>query len=89
MVEVRKQGLLVYLILNAYWESLKFELPPLKDDAGQLWRRWIDTTLESPEDIVEWQNAVPWSTPVYTVGPRSTVVLFAHKQMTPSGHYRD
>jgi isoamylase len=78
MVEVRKQQLLVYLILNAYWESLNFELPPL--GVGEQWCRWIDTTLESPEDIAEWEKAGPCFAPVYKVGPRSTVVLFAHKR---------
>ena len=45
--EIRRQALLVYLILNAYWESLKFELPPIEDGSRRQWRRWIDTSLES------------------------------------------
>jgi len=80
MAEIRTQRLLVYLILNAYWESLDFELPPVEGVAGEHWRRWIDTTLDSPADIVEWENAVPVSAPVYTTGPRSVVVLIARKR---------
>jgi len=80
MAEIRTQRLLVYLILNAYWESLDFELPPVEGVAGEPWRRWIDTTLDSPADIVEWENAVPVSAPVYTTGPRSVVVLIARKR---------
>jgi isoamylase len=74
--ELRKERLCFYLILNAYWESLDFELPPL-DNAQESWCRWIDTSLESPQDIVEWQNAVPVSGEPYHTGPRSVVVLFA------------
>jgi len=65
-----------YLILNAYWEALDFELPP-PAVSGKSWRRWIDTALESPEDIVEWQDAPSLSEGAYCAGPRSVVVLFA------------
>ncbi|HEX8892403.1 MAG TPA: glycogen debranching protein GlgX [Terriglobales bacterium] len=75
--EIRKQTLLVYLILNAYWESLEFELPLIEDGSRRQWRRWIDTSLDSPEDIVEWQSALPVSAGTYAAGPRSVVVLFA------------
>jgi glycogen operon protein len=44
------------VILNAYWQPLKFELPlPGSRGAGP-WRRWIDTALDSPHDIVEWKE---------------------------------
>jgi isoamylase len=72
--EQRNQGLFVYLILNAYWEPLEFELPP-GGDAGA-WRRWIDTSLPSPQDIVPWQTAPALSGHVYPAGARSVVVLF-------------
>jgi isoamylase len=80
MAEIRTQQLFVYVILNAYWESLDFELPPVEGGAGEPWRRWIDTTLESPADIVEWGNAVPVFSQAYATGPRSVVVLFARKR---------
>jgi isoamylase len=41
--------------MNAYWERLDFELPRLDVDCVP-WRRWIDTALESPNDIVERQE---------------------------------
>ena len=75
--EIRKQKLLVYLILNAYWGSLDFELPLMDKDAREPWRRWIDTSLDSPQDIVEWQTALSVSAGTYRAGPRSVVVLFA------------
>jgi len=38
--------------MNAYWEPLSFELPPL-DGGAHPWRRRIDAFLDSPHDIVE------------------------------------
>ena len=55
--ELRQEGLCVYLILNAYWEPLDFELPPAGDGGASSWRRWIDTSLDSPQDIVPWETA--------------------------------
>ena len=44
-------------------------------DAGP-WRRWIDTALESPQDIVPWQTAPALSGPTYRAAAHSVVVLF-------------
>ena len=74
--EIRQERLLVYLILNAYWESLSFELPLLENRANKKWHRWIDTYLDSPEDIIEWKAAPSVGTHAYTAGPRSVVVLY-------------
>ena len=62
-----------HMIFNAYWEPLEFELPTGMGG----WRRWIDTTLDAPLEIVEWQKATPISGRSYLAGPRSVVVLFA------------
>ena len=75
--EIRKEKLLVYIIVNAYWDSLNFELPPVENGSRGPWRRWIDTTLDPPYDIVEWQTTPPVPGKSYLAGPRSTVVLFA------------
>ncbi|MGA7523610.1 MAG: glycogen debranching protein GlgX [Acidobacteriaceae bacterium] len=64
-----------YLILNAYWEELEFELPPASDD-GQKWRRWIDTSLDSPTDILDWPEAALVLQSQYRAGAHSVVVLF-------------
>jgi isoamylase len=69
---VRQQRLHGYFIMNAYWEPLDFELPT----SAVSWRRWIDTSLKSPLDIVPWQAAVPLSDRVYRAAERSVVVLF-------------
>lgn len=68
--------LFVYTILNAYWEPLEFELPPVSQAAGP-WRRLLDTSLDPPEDIVDWQGAPKIATPTYRAQPRSVVVLRA------------
>jgi glycogen operon protein len=77
--ELREDGMLAHLILNAYWDPLAFELPRSTGvDGGTLrWRRWIDTALPTPHDIAPWQDspAIP-STP-YRAGARSVVMLFA------------
>jgi isoamylase len=70
--EVRRQGLHGYFIMNAYWEPLDFELP----SAAAAWRRWIDTSLTPPLDIVPWQTATPLSDHTYRAAARSVVVLF-------------
>jgi glycogen operon protein len=73
---IREEGIHVYLILNAYWEPLTFELPPSKACGGQGWRRWIDTSLDSPQDIAPWQEAPALPERSYQAGPRAVVVLF-------------
>jgi glycogen operon protein len=76
-VEVPKDGLLVHAMLNAYWEPLTFELPRLEPWKGARWRRWIDTFLVSPEDIVEISEAKEMEATTYCVAPRSVAVLIA------------
>jgi isoamylase len=73
---VSKQHHLLYLIFNAYWEPLDFELPP-RDDCKSSWHRWIDTSLDSPRDIVELDACPAITDPTYRAGPRSVVVLWA------------
>jgi glycogen operon protein len=75
--ELRKERLLFYLILNAYWEPLDFELPPVSDGSTNPWRRWIDTALASPLDIVPWKAAPSIPSQTYRAESRSVVMLFA------------
>jgi isoamylase len=76
--ELKREGLLVYFIFNTYWEPLEFQLPRLQWSEGGSWRRWIDTFLETPQDIVPWQDAPSVSDQTYRAGPRSVVVLWAN-----------
>jgi glycogen operon protein len=75
--ELPGESLLVYFIFNAYWEPINFELPRIDQDGMNRWRRWIDTYLATPQDIVQWQSAVSVLEHAYEVGPRSVVVLWA------------
>jgi isoamylase len=72
-----KEAVICHLIFNAYWEPLEFELSPVGDVESDPWRRWIDTSLETPHDIVEWQTAPLHSGYTYRAGPRSVVILWA------------
>jgi glycogen operon protein len=73
--DLRRAGVKLHLMMNAYWEPLDFELPPQGD--GKTWRRWIDTSLESPNDIVPWQEAPAFAGNAYQAGSRSVVALWA------------
>jgi isoamylase len=74
-IEVQSERIFFHLILNAYWEALTFELPPLEDNLR--WHRWIDTALESPQDITEWNSGPPHDGQSYLAGPRSVAVLIS------------
>jgi glycogen operon protein len=74
-VELKRENLRLHLILNTYWEPLTFELPKL--EGGVSWRRWIDTALDSPHDIVPWQTAPAISGDAYRAEARSVAMLFA------------
>jgi glycogen operon protein len=73
--QLLKGGLRVHLIFNAYWDALDFELPRI-EGREESWRRWIDTYLDSPQDIVSWRDAIFVPGFTYRVGPRSVVVLW-------------
>jgi isoamylase len=67
-----EESAITHLIFNAYWEPLEFELPDVNRGP---WKRWIDTTLDPPNDIVPWRDAPAHSGSKYMAGPRSVVVL--------------
>ncbi len=71
-----KERVFFHVILNAYWEPLEFELSPVANGGRHPWRRWIDTFLDSPHDIVDWERAPSVPGHSYRAEPRSVVVLF-------------
>jgi glycogen operon protein len=75
--ELPSENLSFFLILNAYWAPLHFELPTARNKQTIQWRRWIDTFLDSPNDIVPWEEAQTVSGSKYCAGPHSVVVLLA------------
>ena len=60
-------------MVNAWWEPLAFTLPPLAD-AGH-WRRWLDTSQPSPDDVRRWSDAPFVTGATYPVGPRSVAAV--------------
>jgi isoamylase len=76
--ELSKENLLAHCIFNAYWEPLEFELPPIGSATENRWKRWIDTSLEAPRDISEWQESQLVDGYRYRVGPRSVAVFWAN-----------
>jgi isoamylase len=73
-MESLRARFLLHGMLNAYWEPLSFELPPVGRD-GRQWRRCIDTARPSPEDISIWAKAPSVTQSHYDVQPRSVVLL--------------
>lgn len=74
---LRSENLQVHFIFNAYWEPLVFELPHGGEGGEITWRRWIDTSLDPPNDIVTWRTAPMIPGHSYLAEGRSVVVLFS------------
>jgi isoamylase len=55
--ELHRENLAFFVILNAFREPLCFELPAAQNHENPSWHRWIDTYLESPDDIAAWEDA--------------------------------
>jgi len=63
----------LFLIANAFWEPLTFELPRIEDQA---WFRFVDTTLNAPQEITDPGEEMPLGRQdTYRSGPRSVVIL--------------
>jgi glycogen operon protein len=77
-VEIKEEKLLFHVIVNAYWQPLDFELPRLGTPAENPWRRWIDTALDSPHDILEWAKAESLHGYSYRAQSRSVVMLYGY-----------
>jgi isoamylase len=77
--EIRREKIVVHVIFNAYWEALDFELPRVHKTSEKPWRRWIDTALDSPRDIVPWETAESVPGYSYRAEARSVIVLFRRR----------
>jgi isoamylase len=69
----------LHLIINAYWEALRFEIPAL--EAQGRWRRCIDTCCDPPADFCSWADAPPVPGSTYLAQPRSVVILLANAEV--------
>jgi glycogen operon protein len=63
----------IHIIINAHTAALVFELP--RPAPGRSWRRAVDTSLPSPEDLAPVGEEPTWSSDGYEVAARSVVVL--------------
>ncbi len=63
----------LYIMLNAYWEPLVFQLPDLP--AGRRWARLVDTAKPSPSDFAEPPVSLDENQYKYPATSRSAVVL--------------
>jgi isoamylase len=79
---------LLHGIFNAYWEPLTFALPAVSRDGMERWRRCIDTALDSPDDILSWQQAPVVTASHYVAQPRSVVLLALGLQRAGEGAAR-
>ena len=59
-------------MINAWWEELTFQI---QEGAANVWRRVIDTSLESPFDFFEPGNESTIQFLQYRVPGRAIVVL--------------
>lgn len=65
----------IYVIANAFWEPLTFELPSL---LGREWYLFVDTMREPTLDILALDREERlMEQKSYALGPRSVVVLIA------------
>lgn len=77
-LKLPKGETLLHMILNAYWEPLDFELPPPNGNNATTWHRWVDTSLDPPHDITEWEEAPPLLSLTYRANARSVAVFYAN-----------
>ena len=66
----------MHYILNAFHEMLEFEIPPV--ESPNVWKRFLDTSLPSPDDIAPWDTAMPFSGERYPVQPYSIVIFISY-----------
>ena len=62
----------LHIMINMHWDSVPFEVPHY---AGLAWRRIMDTSLPTPEDIQCQEDAPIFAEPTYLLSGRSIVVL--------------
>ncbi len=65
----------IYVMINAYWEALRFRI---QEGEPQDWLRVVDTELPTPADFSD--RGLPLDSSIYQVAPRSIVVLVRAKQ---------
>jgi isoamylase len=70
----------IYVAMNMYWDGLPFRLP--KPNSGTHWRVVVNTSMPSPNDILDQSDAPILHSDTIIVGPRSIMVLTADTQVS-------
>ena len=68
-------SVLMHYMINAYHEPLAFTIPADEKNAEGKWKRWLDTSLPSPQDILAWEESPAITTQTYTLPGRSLAIL--------------
>ena len=77
------ERMVLHAMINAWWEPLEFQVPaPV--GGRQSWRRLVDTSLDSPEDIRPPASAPTLEGDTYRVQPRSIAILVALPAAAPA-----
>ena len=66
----------IYVMINAYWEALTFEI---QEGDKNTWWRVVDTSLDSPFDFAEPGNETPLLSITYHLPARAVAVLIRKK----------
>jgi glycogen operon protein len=72
----------LHMMINAYWEPLTFDVPPVEATRQEPWRQVLDTARPSSDDIHEPLKAPVHKKTTYTVQPRAIAVLIAPLKTT-------
>jgi glycogen operon protein len=67
--------LLMHYMVNAWTEPITFELPPHPKGKKVKWKRWLDTSLDSPHDICDMKHLEDVEGKTYTLPPFTFVAL--------------
>ncbi len=71
-----QQDIDIYVMINAYWEELTFQI---QEGKTKRWRRVIDTSLDSPFDFLQPGHESSLASLQYRVPCRAVVVLASDK----------
>lgn len=64
----------LYVIMNAYWKGLSFELPALKN--SKKWRAFLDTSKSYPRDFADPRKTKALKHNLYKADPRSVAAFW-------------
>jgi isoamylase len=65
----------MHFMINSFKEPLEFEVPEYINHSKCYWNKWVDTSLESPEDITDMEKAPSLFNKKYRLPPFTVVIL--------------